>query len=322
MAFCATCRAKSGECACSVRSRSRERREAEKKSLPSRIERDEANKKPLVSSDDEEVSEHDFDPAMLKMVKYVSQQTSKKVTKEFQKVVNAAVDSAVKTVVQPQIDQITAKQVQTDQKFDKMEETLKELRAIIDELKSTKSAAPTSSSPTIAGSWEPRHVFVRGFAPYGCSSSAKLTRTEYTAHAKVFMDLLPQHLKSSVKVDDPYPLSFQLSFRVSGGRHTCQIVREYFADGIDTGDIKIKDQAVKASIEVSAEKRGAFKALYGALVRVNSTMDESAVEVCKRSFTIYEMPEFNIIANIPKGSTQVQWNADTCSRLGISTERM
>ena len=310
MAFCSACGNKQELCSCSKRSRSRER-----------IERDEAKKKP-VSSDDEEVSEHDFDPAMLKMVKYVSQQTSKKVTKEFQKVVNAAVDSAVKTVVQPQIDQITAKQVQTDQKFDKMEETLKELRAIIDELKSTKSAAPTSSSPTISGTWEPRHVFVRGFAPYGCSSSAKLTRTEYTAHAKVFMDLLPQHLKSSVKVDDPYPLSFQLSFRVSGGRHTCQIVREYFADGIDTGDIKIKDQAVKASIEVSAERRGAFKALYGALERDNSTMDESAVEVCKRSFTIYEMPEFNIIANIPKGSTQVQWNADTCSRLGISTERM
>ena len=34
MAFCATCGAKSGECACSVRSRSREKREAEKKSLP------------------------------------------------------------------------------------------------------------------------------------------------------------------------------------------------------------------------------------------------------------------------------------------------
>ena len=68
----------------------------------------------LVSSDDDEVSDNEFDPAMLKMVKYVSQQTSKKVSKEFHKVVNAAVDSAVKTVVQPQIDQITAKQTQTD----------------------------------------------------------------------------------------------------------------------------------------------------------------------------------------------------------------
>ena len=38
MAFCATCGAKSGECACSVRSRSRERRELEKQSLPSLTE--------------------------------------------------------------------------------------------------------------------------------------------------------------------------------------------------------------------------------------------------------------------------------------------
>ena len=89
-------------------------------------------------------------------------------------------------------------------------------------------------------------------------------------------------LKSSVKVEDPYPLSFQLSFRGSGGRSTCQIIREYFANGIDTGDIKIKDQAVKASIGVSAEKRGAFKAPYEALERVNSTLDASKVEVCKR----------------------------------------
>ena len=203
-----------------------------------------------------------------------------------------------------------------------MEEAIKELCGMVDELQHTRAASvaqPTATSSVTQ--WEPRYVFIRGFAPYGCASSDKLTRTQDNENAQQFLDMVPAHLKEFVKLDDPYPLSFQLAFRVTGGRSRCLVIRDLFTNGIDQHTITIKGKPVKASVEISPDKRVSFKELYGAVERINSKVDSAKVEVCRRTFTVYELPDDNVIVQLPKGSAEVRRNTEACERLGISTER-
>ena len=210
---------------------------------------------------------------------------------------------------------------QTQTRVTSVEETLKELRAVIEEVKSTKPVV-TSTPVSTNGGFQPKLVFVRGFAPYGCAASDKLTRSEYAKESNELHLMLPEPLRSSVRIADPFPLSFQVAFRVMGGRDECEVVRDHLANGIAKKSFKIKGNDLKVSIEVSPERRTAFSKLHCALERVSAVVSADKIEVCKRTFTIMELPDFNVIARIPKGATEVQWDAEACLRLGVSTDRV
>ena len=89
----------------------------------------------------------------------------------------------------------------------------------------------------------------------------------------------------------------------------------------DVGDrvyLSTPGKEIKASRELSASKSVMFASFFAALEHVTSKVAPSSVEQGRRMFTIYELPEYNIIGNIPMGCTQIRWNEDVCTMLGIS----
>jgi len=200
-----------------------------------------------------------------------------------------------------------------DERFKALEATIDELRSVIDELKgtTTRSVGHTDTE------WQPRFVYVRGFAPFGADQSDKLTNEEYTEEAEKFMQVLPDNIRSNVSVDPPYVRSHQLTFRCSGGRRDCEVVRNYFYHYIEEQVIWIRDKAVKAVIEASPQQRAKYKTFFAALEVVKSKLTPDKYEVCVRTMQITSLSENALIGGIKKDSTVFDWNQEVCAKLGV-----
>ena len=81
--------------------------------------------------------------------------------------------------------------------------------------------------------------------------------------------------------------------------------------------MKIRGKELKATIEMSAQRKIVYKNFYDALDKVTRKIPPTSVDVCRRTLTIFELPEHNIIANIARGESTVTWNPEVCSRLGL-----
>ena len=76
----------------------------------------------------------------------------------------------------------------------------------------------------------------------------------------------------------------------------------------------INGKSLKTSVEVSPERRQLFKNYYRALDYVRTKLDVSHLEFCSRTFQIYLLPDYDVIGNIPKGSTEFKWDLEVCKK--------
>ena len=82
-------------------------------------------------------------------------------------------------------------------------------------------------------------------------------------------------------------------------------------------ELAIRDKDIKATIQLSAQRKIVYKNFYDASEKVTSKIPVTSVDVCRRAFTIFETPEYNVIGNIARGESTVTWNPEVCGRLGL-----
>lgn len=332
MPVCGGCNKDLAVCTCADRSRSRERRERELREKRQKEDANNTAKKPDTKQLSEEGSAivaalnlslggklDTVDNKISTLGEEVGElrkqlsETTNRVHKNETRLESVEVDiQAIKTELAARTP---------DVKIKELEQTIEELRSIVNGFKANAVLDPPLVGNTAeSGNWQPRYVYVRGFAPFGCDKSEKITRGDYDTHTKRFMALLPDKVKQRVTVESPFALSHQLAFRITGGRDVCEVVKNYFTNGIINDNITIKDRELMVMIQLSEARKLTFKAFFDAVERVKAKLEPSKIDICRRTLTIFELPDYNVIGKIPKETTTMQWEADTCSRLGISTE--
>ena len=196
--------------------------------------------------------------------------------------------------------------------IDENAQNLRELRGVIEELRyelaefrGTASSAPpaaasSSSAPPAAArpgtlrldddnEWSPSRVLIRGFAPWGCDVSKKITDTQYDTFSKVWLNYLAQHLRKAVSCTKPYALNHQIVFEIKGGWNMCTIVSIYFQAGIDSKKIDVNGcYDLTARVEVSPSRRVACKQFFEVVdwLRTKNIEDRQLV-TCPRSLRFY-----------------------------------
>eukprot|EP00973_Karenia_brevis_P007803 1058125-Karenia_brevis.AAC.1 len=69
----------------------------------------------------------------------------------------------------------------------------------------------------------------------------------------------------------------------------------------------INSKELKASIETSPQRRALYKSFYKGLDMI-------------RSFKLYHMPGYVTLGEIPKGSSEIVWNASACTEAGLDPD--
>ena len=169
-----------------------------------------------------------------------------------------------------------------------------------------------------AGAFEPRHVYVRGWAPFGARADAKLDRTGYGIKAGELQRMLPEDMRVACQTLPGYALNHQITFKVVGGARMCYAIVDMLRLKVEEHQFLVNGKAVKVSVELSPERRQSVAAFFHSLERVEREItDKERYETCPRGLKFYEKPCWEIIGELDaKG--QWRWGLSGLALVGAT----
>lgn len=167
---------------------------------------------------------------------------------------------------------------------EKSNDGMRDLRKVVDELRARVdhlrerddgggSRTPKScATSAIAGAevqntrFTPEHIFARGWAPFGCAPTSKITADEARALADHLLTCLPDLDRKSLTMEVPFALNWQISFRMQRpdfqvAQRTVQAMRDFAT----VQSITVRSLPVRISLEQSEERRAQWKIYQEAL---------------------------------------------------------
>ena len=159
---------------------------------------------------------------------------------------------------------------------------------------------------------------MRGFAPYGCDPKEKLSSEEARAAQEQMCGWLPNHIKSQIKPNQPFALNHQLAFRVEGGRYMCDKIVTLWNDKIASDGFKISNKTVRASTEISEERRQLCRNFFEALEWTKQKgIGDDKIMACTKGLRLYKQSTKELIGETPRGAERWRWDIELCKTIGL-----
>ena len=168
----------------------------------------------------------------------------------------------------------------------------------------------------------PSKVFIPGWAPVGRARDRYIRRAEYTTHAQAILAKLPYNCQRSVTAEAPGPFKFQIVFKVKGGRMGCEHVRDAINDVVQKESYKIRDCDLKASVEVSPQRRTRVRVFYANVEALKKHIDHRAIDIDERLLKVYRLEGAVLLGEFPKGSNDWKWDDALLAEAGIDKPKL
>ena len=181
----------------------------------------------------------------------------------------------------------------------------------------TRSAAPSTTASE--GDWVPRTVQIRGFAPYGCPVSDKLTKAQFKPEVANIMAALPREVREGVRATPPFVLNYQITLVVEGqgGWQEVRSAKLAIEKALAEGDVRINGRELRVGTQTSPARKLQLSNLFSALDALKAKgVGEEKVEVCHRTLQIYQVPGYGLVGKSCEGSWR--WEASTVGEMGLS----
>ena len=136
-------------------------------------------------------------------------------------------------------------------------------------------------------------------------------------HSTELKKMLPFHIQKIVSIDAPFPRSYQISFRVAGGKDNCYTVNNYLQDCTDSKNYTIKGKELKISVELSPERKKSLNCFYTALAHVEQHIPKETHGHSMRNLEIFCEPSAQTIGKWNKDTNEWDWNLPVCLTLAI-----
>ena len=123
-----------------------------------------------------------------------------------------------------------------------------------------RSASPFDS-PSVGWSassndWQPQHVLVRGWAPFGSCPSAKIDRVECKKLLEDLLQLLPDCFRNQDVVRASFAANYHLVLGVKGGGwNHCKEIRDVLGLIVQQNGMRIRGHDLRVSVELSPRKK-------------------------------------------------------------------
>lgn len=115
--------------------------------------------------------------------------------------------------------------------------------------------------------WVPRTIHVRGWAPFGCPTSSKISREEaMRLDGRIREALGPP--SRQLQMVSPYVCNHQVTYRFQTGHFNIYDLKDLLAAAIRDKHIQVRDCDVRAALEQSAQRKAEYSQYYGALDRL------------------------------------------------------
>jgi hypothetical protein len=235
-------------------------------------------------------------------------------------------------------EETRSKQAESEIRLTNVEKSILEMREELRSISSGNSANSSgggASNASTAGStatsfatagakrvettnWVPKTVFVRGFAPFGCNPTEKIQATDTRVFQEKLIKSLPTHIRMQTTASPPFAINHQVCFTVVGGRNTFQAVAAAFNDHITAHEITIKGKKIRASVEVSEQRKALSKNFFGAIEFLKAkSISEDKYTICAKGLRIYATETFEEIGCTPIGASAWRWNEAICKTIGF-----
>lgn len=186
---------------------------------------------------------------------------------------------------------------------------------------STGSGGASRSPASKRGDFEPRRLFARGFAPWGCDAKQKLSRSETEEIQKAWIAKLPANLRTMVEPGGTYALNHQIEWNVTGGRVNCTSVQSFWTDLLAREMLPSADRTGwRVAIEISPERRSACRAFFAAVDWLKSKgIVEDRLVTCQRSLRLYTR-SYSDVGMVVFPANTWKWCAEGLTELGLPAE--
>jgi hypothetical protein len=232
-------------------------------------------------------------------------------------------------------------QKEHDDRMDSIERTMAEMREEMRESKGTRGVVVGGGTPSISttGSsvgpsasaaggrgqssqdWQPGTVFVRGFAPYGCTPLEKLAKAEALVFQEKLLACLPSHVRGATRAGVPFAINHQLAFSIQGGREKCAVVAQMFNDFISSTGLTVKGHTPRAAVEISEGRKMLCRNFFTATDALKAAgVSQEKFTTCAKGLRVYALPSYTEIGSTPAGTTSWKWNPTGCALVGYDLQ--
>ena len=167
----------------------------------------------------------------------------------------------------------------------------------------------------------PRFIAIRGFAPFGCDHTSKLTEEECNLYAQKAFGFLPKTHQAKIKVAKAFQINYQIVFPLAAP--TSEIAARnlaiFFEEQLRNNEFDIKGKRVFVVPELSPERRAHYRNYTLALERLGGKLDDAQANIlgCRKALCIHRRDTMAEVGRTPKGSYTWAWNAEQVEGLGL-----
>ena len=189
---------------------------------------------------------------------------------------------------------------------------------------STMPSDGSTGSPGLSQQWLPRFVAIRGFAPYGCDHTSKLTEDECNLYAKKAYAFLPQTYRAKLKVAKAFQVNYQIVFPLAAptSESGARAIANFFEEQLRVAAFDIKGKHIRVVAELAPERRAHYRNFVLALEILDAKLDDAKTKVlgCRKALCIHRRDTMAELGRSPKGGTAWVWNKVQVEELGLAVE--
>ena len=172
-------------------------------------------------------------------------------------------------------------------RMDKLQEQLDAVRkeACSDD---TSTAASVATVTTGSKPFAPSRIFVRGWAPYGSSTTSRINEAAAIQLQEKVLQLLPQARRHHLEAEKPYFSNYQVAFRIKDPdlRRDTAMLRDW-REALEASPIHIRGNEIKISMEASPLRKKQYQGFVQAKRLLEEKDKQDITHACGRTCTIY-----------------------------------